>query len=141
MNAVRWVQNSRKVGVGSVAGVAESVVIARRMMVLAFVVKRVQLGSFSSFALVSSLCLSWNVSAIFAMARVSSGGAVTVIPWVGVGFGFAVPGRAADWIWSWCRFECHCCSIGPGDGWIGEVGMSKSWLTAHNHWRSLLNSS
>ncbi len=44
-------------GVGSVAALVESVVIARRMIVLAFDVNLVQLGSLSSFALVSSLCL------------------------------------------------------------------------------------
>jgi hypothetical protein len=80
------VQNSKNVGVGSVAGVVESVVITQRMIVLEFDVNRVQLGSLSSFALMSSLCFSWKVLAIFAMKgefwRCHHGDSLLVSSWV-----------------------------------------------------------
>jgi hypothetical protein len=59
---------------------------AQRMIVLELDVNRVQLGSFSSFALMSSLCFSWKVLAIFAMKgefwRCHHGDSLLVSSWV-----------------------------------------------------------
>ena len=77
---------------------------------------------------------------IFAMARVSSGGADTEIPCGWAGAVWLTPGWAVCWMWSWCRSDFHCCSKGPGTGWIGDTGIINSWFTAHNHCRRRLNS-
>ena len=100
MKAVPWLQNSRKVDVGSDAAVVESDVIARRMIVFAFEVKRDQLGSFISFDLDSSVYCCWNKSAIFAMVKVNCG-SVENVPVGGTIDGGGVakdPGSWAGWM-------------------------------------------
>lgn len=96
-------QKLRHVVVGSVAALEELLVMAQRMMVLAFVVKRDQLGSFCSLLFLSSMYCCWKRSAILAMVRVNCGSVEKLlILVVGGGGVWKTPGSWAGWMVSEC---------------------------------------